>query len=530
MMRLPIELSLRPIVAMLLLFGFGLPDAWSQRRTVPTSKQPAEVTKARTKQRYKEPADRAKIHSSLQALYKQACPGVVRVICEIGTGEIQTGSGFFVSSTSLVVTNWHVISHKGLSGIRIETSGGVQLKANVLAIDREADLAILKPVSPIVVPHFFSGRSANDVRVGEAAVTVGHPSDARLLFSAGVVSGTRTVAEVVEAVEGKLSLMHGYRYLQTDVHICRSNSGGPLLDEKGRVLGVVTIGLPSSQVGFAIEWQAVADLMKKVDGARTIGLADIGRLSTTEQRERNCFGLVATAKEISLAAELARRNIYCGKCRGTGVVEEKVKVEKMERRRVFVTGPGVKPSYRYKWVTVTEKKSVPNACPLCVGHGISPRTDKLYQRLCDLVGAMSRVNEAGGQVLFAWRKGVETLQESAFDNIWHAGDLTEHARKTLATPQKQHGEAVVFIGKLQVSKLTRNDSHLLVVIYGTEQPVYVWCPGSVTALEGQWCQVGGVIGGFIENTPLVTAVNVSGLQVNPKLEPFEKPKPQPRRR
>ncbi len=529
-MRFPVRLSLRPVVAMLLLVGFGLPVAWSQRRTIPSSKQPAEVTKTRTKYNYKEPANQAKKHSSLQTLYKQACPGVVKVICETGTGASQTGSGFFVSKAGLVVTNWHVISHKRLSGIRIGTNGGVQLKANVLAIDQEADLAILQPVSAIVASHVFSGRSANDVKAGEAVVTIGHPSNVRLLFSAGVVRGVRTAVEVREAVDGKVSLMHKYRYLQTDVCVCRSISGGPLLDEKGRVLGVVTIGIPASRVGFAIEWQAVADLLKKADGARTIGLTEIGRRSTARQKERNCFGPATAAKDITLAAEFARRNIYCGKCRGTGVVEEKTKVKKKERRKVFVTGSGIKPRYRYKLVTVTVTEKVSKACPLCVGHGISPQADKLYKRLGDLVGAMSRVNETDGQVPLAWRKGVEALQETAFDNIWHAGDLTEHARAALSAPHRRLGEAVVFIGKLQAAKLTRDASHLLVVIYGANRPAYVWCPSSVTAMEGQWCQVAGVIGGLIGNTPLVIAVNVSSLRANPKLEPLPLPKPKPKLR
>ena len=529
-MRLPVRLSLRLVVATLLLAGFGLPEVWSQQRTVPSSKKPAEVTKTRSRQHYKEPANLAKRHTSLQCLYKQACPGVVRVICETGTKASQTGSGFFVSKTCLVVTNWHVISHKHLSGIRIETSGGVKLKANVLAIDQEADLAILKPVSPTVSPYVFSGRLAKDVKAGEAVVTIGHPSDMRLLFGAGVVSGMRTAAEVREAVEGKLPIRHGYRYLQTDACICRSLSGGPLLDEKGRVLGVITIGVPASQVAFAIEWKAVADLLKKADGARTIGLAEIGRRSTAKKRGRSCFGPVTTAKDITLAAELANRSIYCGKCRGTGVVEEDTKVEKRKRRKFLITGPGVKPRYRYKWVTVTVTEKVPQACPLCVGHGISPQDDKLYKRLCDLVGVMSRVNESDGQVLLAWRKGVKTLQESAFDNIWYAGDLTKHVSRTLGAPQRHLGEAVVFIGKLQGAKLTQDASHLLVVIHGADRPAYVWCSGSVSAMEGQWCQVAGVVGGIIENTPLIIAVNVSGLQVNPKLKPLEKPKPKPYRR
>lgn len=521
---------LRLIVATLLLVGFGLADVRSQQRTIPSSKKPAEVTKTRTKGRYKEPASYAKRHSFLQDLYKQACPGIVGIICKTDTGASRTGSGFFVSKTGLVVTNWHAISHKNLSSIHIEISGGVQLKANVLAIDQEADLIILKPVGQTVPPYVFSGRSVNDVKVSEATVTIGHPSDMRLLFGTGVIKGTRTAPEVRKAVDNKLSLRHGYKYLQTDIRLCRDIGGGPLLDEKGRVLGVITIGIPASQVGFAIEWQAVADLLKKADGARTIGLAEIARKSTGEQQRWKYFGLAATAKGITLAADLVTRSIYCGKCRGTGVVEEKTKVKKKVRRKTFVTGSGIKPHYRYKWEIATVTKKVQKTCPMCTGHGISSQADKAYKRLCDLVGTMSRVNETGKQVLLAWSKGVQTLQESAFDNIWYAGDLTKHATGTLSAPQKHLGEAVVFIGKLQATKLTRDASHLLVIVYGVDRPVYVWCPSGITAMEGQCCQVSGIIGGLIENTPLVTAVSVSALNVNPKLEQIKEPEPKPRRR
>lgn len=522
---------LRVSVIPLLIGALSLTTSLAQWRTIATSKKPAEVTRTRTTFRYRESSSQAKKHASLQALYKKACPSVVKIITNTDQkGESKTGSGFFVSKSGLVVTNWHVISSKNFSSVVIETSGQVQLKAKVLAIDTKSDLAILRPTTPTLTSTTLTGRPFNEVKVGDAVVIVGHPSDRRVLFYTGAVTAKRTAEELQGIIESKLPLKHGYKYLQIDVPIYRNLNGAPVLDEKGQVIGVISLGVPAHNVSFAIEWQAVADLMKKAKEAVPIGPSTIAQISGDEQFETTCFGSVKDLSRIGTAAELAIRSLYCGKCHGTGIILEKKQVRKKELRKVLITGPGITPHYRYKWVTVTETQEVPRHCPLCAGHGISPKADLLYKRICNLVWTMSVVSEMDEQVSTAWQKGVDALSKAAFDNIWYANDLTRYARGTLSTPQKHVGEPVVFIGRISTFKPTVNANYLLVVVYGTNQPVYVWAPGNVTALEGQWCQVSGVIGGLVGNTPLVLAVDVSGLHVNPKLKPLEIPKAPKRRR
>jgi len=530
-MVLQSKFQLRVAIILLLIGLLHLTVAFAQWRTYATAKKPAEVTKSRVKATYRESSSQVKKHASLQALFEQASVGVIKVICHTSEGEpTKTGSGFFVSKDGLIVTNWHTISSRFCTGISIETDEEVELKAKVLAIDPKTDLAIVQPVSPTVAPKVFSGCPINEVRIRQNIITIGHSSSRRLLISTGAVNAIRTEAEFREIIHSKTSSKHKYKYLQIDLPVCRSINGGAVLNEKGQVIGIIIGGIPTKDTGFAIEWKAVSDLMKKAKNAVPIGPARISQLSITNN-DNSYFGPATTAKDITTAAELAKRNLYCGRCHGTGVILKKVQRKKRELRKILVTGPGVAPHYRHRWVTVTETEEQATPCPLCAGHGISPKFDILYRRLCTLVRTMSIVNETDKQISIAWDKAIETLQEAAFDNIWYARDLTKHARGALSTPQRHLGDPIVFIGKLSSAKPALNATYMLVVVYGTSQPVYVWAPGNITALEGQWCQVAGVIGGIVENIPLVIAVDVAGLHVNPKLKQIEpKPKHSYRRR
>jgi len=523
--------QLRVSIILLLIGALSLMTSLAQWRTYATAKKPAEVTKSRVRVTFRESSSQAKKHASLQKFFKQSSAGVVKVICHTSEGaRPKTGSGFFVSKSGLVVTNWHTISSRFCTGISIETIGGVELKAKALIINPETDLAILQPLSPTIPPKVFSGSPIDGVKINQNIITIGHSSSRRLLVSTGVVNAIRTAAEFQEIIESKTSLKHKYKYLQIDLPVCRSINGAAVLNEKEQVIGIVVGGITNKGTGFAIEWKAIDDLLKKAKDAVPIGAAKISLLSSTGQEE-SYYGPATDGKEIARAAELVKRSLYCGKCHGTGVITKKTEVPKRELQKELVTGPGIRPHYRYKWVTIikTEEQTIP--CPLCFGHGITPKIDILYRHLCNLVRTMSVINEIDEQISTAWDKAVETLQESAFDNIWYARGLTKNVRGILSTPQKHLGEPVVFIGKLLSAKPGFNATYLTVVIYETNQPVYVWSPGNISALEGQWCQVAGAIGGIVESIPLVMAVDVAGLHVNPKLKQIEpKPKHSYRRR
>ncbi|CAD7697709.1 unnamed protein product [Ostreobium quekettii] len=192
-------------------------------------------------------------------LFKRNTPAVVNVtnmgmrqdaltldILEIPQG---AGSGFVWDNSGHVITNYHVI--QDASDVQVTLSNGKQYMAKVVGIDREKDITVLKlndadltGVSPVTV-----GNSA-DLEVGQRVYAIGNPFGLDHTLTTGVISGTGR--EIGSGVGGR-PLQDA---IQTDAAINPGNSGGPLLDSRGKLIGMNTaIYSPSganSGVGFAI--------------------------------------------------------------------------------------------------------------------------------------------------------------------------------------------------------------------------------------------------------------------------------------
>lgn len=138
-----------------------------------------------------------------------------------------TGSGFFVSSDGLVVTNYHVVA--SATSIHLVFSDDRRKKATVVASDPRTDLAILQAEPPGPFP--FLRLSKSEPRVGQVVLAVGSPFDFTSTVTTGIISAT-----------GRRGLERGeiQDFIQTDAAINPGNSGGPLLDLKGQVIGVNT--------------------------------------------------------------------------------------------------------------------------------------------------------------------------------------------------------------------------------------------------------------------------------------------------
>lgn len=147
-------------------------------------------------------------------------PGVVTV----SLGEKSHGSGFLISEDGLVITNHHVV--QGNDKVNVITSSKVTLPAEVVAIDHKYDLALLKVVGAGYKPVAL-GNSAN-VKLGSEVTAIGTPRYTELnqTVTKGIVSGLRE--------------MEQKEYIQTDVSVSPGNSGGPLLNAAGEVIGIVS--------------------------------------------------------------------------------------------------------------------------------------------------------------------------------------------------------------------------------------------------------------------------------------------------
>jgi serine protease Do len=169
------------------------------------------------------------------------------------------GSGFIVDASGIVMTNNHVIADA--DEINVIMNDGTKIKAELVGVDKKTDLAVLKfkPVKPLVAVKFGD---SDKLRLGEWVIAIGNP------FSLG---GTVT-AGIVSARNRDINSGPYDSYIQTDAAINRGNSGGPLFNLDGEVIGVNTLIISPSGgsigIGFAVPSKTVAGV---VDSLRQFG-------------------------------------------------------------------------------------------------------------------------------------------------------------------------------------------------------------------------------------------------------------------
>ena len=152
------------------------------------------------------------------------------------------GSGFVIDPSGVIVTNNHVID--GANEVEVIFTDGTKLKAEVVGKDPKVDIAVLrvKPVKPLVAVKFGD---SDKMRVGDWVIAVGNPFALGGTVTAGIVSATRRNID-----SGPYD-----NYIQTDAAINKGNSGGPLFNLDGDVIGVNTAILSPSGgsvgIGFA---------------------------------------------------------------------------------------------------------------------------------------------------------------------------------------------------------------------------------------------------------------------------------------
>jgi serine protease Do len=182
-----------------------------------------------------------------------------------GGGDLQPhrtsslGSGFIIDPSGVVVTNNHVIADA--DEINVIMNDGTKIKADIVGVDKKTDLAVLKfkPPRPLTAVKFGD---SDKLRLGDWVVAIGNP------FSLG---GTVT-AGIVSAKNRDISSGPYDSYIQTDAAINRGNSGGPLFNLDGDVIGVNTLIISPSGgsigIGFAVPSKTVAGV---VDQLRQFG-------------------------------------------------------------------------------------------------------------------------------------------------------------------------------------------------------------------------------------------------------------------
>lgn len=219
---------------------------------------------------------------TLPQLYRAANPGVVTVTAT-GTSSSQGdfpfapgrqqagGSGFVLDAKGDVVTNEHVVD--GASAFSVRFADGTTRSARLLGSDTSTDLAVLKVSNPPSSAKALPLGTASSLQVGDTVVAIGSPFGLDNTFTAGVVSA---LGRDIRSPDGSTI----GNAIQTDAAINHGNSGGPLLDLAGDVVGVnAQIESDSGGndgVGFAIPAETVSSVTGQLIAGGTIKHAFLG--------------------------------------------------------------------------------------------------------------------------------------------------------------------------------------------------------------------------------------------------------------
>ncbi len=173
---------------------------------------------------------------------QQAGPAVVHIQARSGEDRGGSGSGFLISPDGFVVTNSHVVH--GADKVRAQTPDGRESRAEIIGDDPDTDLAVLRIDLPDL--HHLRFADSQKIQVGQVAIAIGNPLGLDNTVTAGIVSA---LGRTFPSRTGRLI----DNVLQTDAALNPGNSGGPLLDSRGQVIGVNTAVIPSAQgISFAI--------------------------------------------------------------------------------------------------------------------------------------------------------------------------------------------------------------------------------------------------------------------------------------
>ncbi len=211
----------------------------------------------------------------VQAVYQAANPGVVSIVSEISAGsgrspvsprpEEGAGSGFVVDDKGFIVTNDHVVA--GATRLQVTFSDGSSVPAKVVGRDPGNDLAVVKVEVASDRLHPLTLADSSLVQPGQPAILIGNPFNLHNTVTSGIVSA---VGRTRSSGNGRpIPDM-----IQTDAPANPGNSGGPLLDGQGAVVGVIAqIESPvrgSVGVAFAIPANVVARQLPRLEAGETI--------------------------------------------------------------------------------------------------------------------------------------------------------------------------------------------------------------------------------------------------------------------
>ena len=234
---------------------------------------------------------------SVQQIYAQSGPGVVQVTSTSVVGNdpffgpqprASLGSGFVIDKSGHIVTNFHVID--GAQEVEVNFSGDDRVPARVVGSDPSTDLAVLEIDAQARALTPLPLGNSDAVRVGDSVVAIGNPFGLERTVTAGIVS----------ALQREITAPNGYtidKVIQTDAPINHGNSGGPLLNAEGAVIGVnsqieSSTGGGNVGIGFAVPINTVKEVVSQIRESGRVEHAYLGvRMQEIDENLAQTFRL-----------------------------------------------------------------------------------------------------------------------------------------------------------------------------------------------------------------------------------------------
>jgi S1-C subfamily serine protease len=224
---------------------------------------------------------------TVNEIYERTASGVVRInatnnstsssgsTSPFGGQQSALGSGFVIDKAGHIVTNFHVV--EGASEVTVSFSNRDTVKAEVVGTDPSSDLAVLRVETSASALTPLPLGNSDVVRVGDAVVAIGNPFGLDRTATSGIVSALQRLI----TAPNRFTIDH---VIQTDAPINQGNSGGPLLNSRGQVIGVNTqieTGSGTSAtgnvgIGFAVPSNTVKDAVAQILRTGSVDHAYLG--------------------------------------------------------------------------------------------------------------------------------------------------------------------------------------------------------------------------------------------------------------
>ena len=236
---------------------------------------------------------------ALQDIYEQCIPSVVSISCSMYGGG-STGTGVIISTEGYVVTNAHVVENA--VEIKVILTSGETLDAVVVGSDKISDLAVLWVDHKDLIPAELGDSSV--LRVGDAVVAIGDPLGVALrgTMTDGIISGiNRDIT-----VDGRSMTL-----IQTTAALNEGNSGGPLINCYGQVIGINTMKIGDSMsyagvegLGFAIPSATVSEIVNQLIGQGYVsGRPDLGMEGEGVSMMKQLYGRLPSGLQLTRVDE-----------------------------------------------------------------------------------------------------------------------------------------------------------------------------------------------------------------------------------